>query len=892
MGNSRLLFTCLAFLLIAPATSPAAHAQGARGLPDPVSSAALERLLEGAGITDPPATLIDEPMARYLAAMETLRNGRIEAWLERRREGSGMFESPDPDLIRAEIEDRRRLLSAIAALDRTLFSELTLAGLDPDAIERAAARRTRDRAHAVIGRRFSRGIRIEPTQVLEAVVADGDGDPAWVIDDAMRNRALDHDRSRTERLERLADLVIERPLRAAEAMRDVEPPDLQILAVAGDGREGMIDSWLRARQAAKSIASEDARVLQASILQADTAFHDELTQGLRDGEPFAIAIDDAWRQATLPAIFPDRTSPRGLFESAVEAEERGVIEAETMEEIRALESSWRIRHAEIEARLLRAITKEIRDGEESSNETVMGMSAISLTVIGSDGEVVAGSNPEPTSASGRILAERSTLDREVRARLEAIAPTVLARRNAPVAPKEIFFGGEGGATAIGTSIMVIGDASFDLDDLGDLESPMLEMGGDPADWFRGARERIPRPIEPAAYALILERLGVANGMRSIADSLFADYRDAWEALDEGPVADWRSSRVAGFPAMNADETTLDGRRNAIDRTASLRLRILDEADALDAALFRDLAVLIDGEQVLDATVRRRRREIAIASIGSHPGMSIGSNGDQLANLDLEKIVTEVTDSLAGTLGVEYATEMTAAQFDRAKASIELDRIVQAAELEMFSDMASGAMTADADLEIPRAFERALGQRAELERSMRSKQAAWRDRMAAALPRDRRSDFLLAVDRAAHPSCFRDPDSPESRFDAALALPDLDAAQRTAIIDLRAEWLTEWTAACRSLVAIQRRAEGGMPMPGAAFDMSRMQKAGADRKQVRFARTELDERTVRSLLSILTPAQSDVVRKAPRSEPARKGFEGLNGFDGIESIEGGAIFFGG
>ena len=232
MGNSRLLFTCLAFLLIAPATSPAAHAQGARGLPDPVSSAALERLLEGAGITDPPATLIDEPMARYLAAMETLRNGRIEAWLERRREGSGMFESPDPDLIRAEIEDRRRLLSAIAALDRTLFSELTLAGLDPDAIERAAARRTRDRAHAVIGRRFSRGIRIEPTQVLEAVVADGDGDPAWVIDDAMRNRALDHDRSRTERLERLADLVIERPLRAAEAMRDVEPPDLQILAVA------------------------------------------------------------------------------------------------------------------------------------------------------------------------------------------------------------------------------------------------------------------------------------------------------------------------------------------------------------------------------------------------------------------------------------------------------------------------------------------------------------------------------------------------------------------------------------------------------------------------------------------------------------------------------------
>ncbi|MAB71168.1 MAG: hypothetical protein CMJ54_01535, partial [Planctomycetaceae bacterium] len=174
-------------------------------------------------------------MSRYLAAMETLRNGRIEAWLEQRREGPGMFESPDPTLLRNEIEDRRRLLSAIAGLDQTLFSELSLAGLDAEALERAADRRARDRAHSVIGRRFSRGIRIEPSQVLAGVVTDAE--PAWVVDDATRSRMLDHDRGRTERLQRLADVVIDRPLRIAEAMGDVQMPDLETVANDPEGVE-------------------------------------------------------------------------------------------------------------------------------------------------------------------------------------------------------------------------------------------------------------------------------------------------------------------------------------------------------------------------------------------------------------------------------------------------------------------------------------------------------------------------------------------------------------------------------------------------------------------------------------------------------------------------------
>ena len=236
MTKNPCVQACLMFLLVVLLDCQRVMGQGARGLPDPISSAGLGRLLENAGVTDADLSVIDGPMSRYLSAMETLRNGRIEAWLERRRAGSGLFESPDPDLIRSDIEDRRRLLSAIATLDRTLFSELINAGLDTDPVERAADRRARDRAHAVIGRRLSRGIRIEPAEVLAAVISaaetDGgpDADPVRGIDEETWNRVFDHDRGRTGRLERLADLVVERPLRIADAMRGLEPPDLEMAA--------------------------------------------------------------------------------------------------------------------------------------------------------------------------------------------------------------------------------------------------------------------------------------------------------------------------------------------------------------------------------------------------------------------------------------------------------------------------------------------------------------------------------------------------------------------------------------------------------------------------------------------------------------------------------------
>ncbi|MAH65750.1 MAG: hypothetical protein CMJ27_05095 [Phycisphaerae bacterium] len=76
------------------------------------------------------------------------------------------------------------------------------------------------------------------------------------------------------------------------------------------------------------------------------------------------------------------------------------------------------------------------------------------------------------------------------------------------------------------------------------------------------------------------------------------------------------------------------------------------------------------------------------------------------------------------------------------------------------------------------------------------------------------------------------------------------------------------------------------------------KASVDRAQIRFARTELDERAVRSLLAILTPGQAGEVEKARRSAPRIEGIRGLEGLDGLQDLEGldaiggGGIFTGG
>ena len=101
-----------------------------------------------------------------------------------------------------------------------------------------------------------------------------------------------------------------------------------------------------------------------------------------------------------------------------------------------------------------------------------------------------------------------------------------------------------------------------------------------------------------------------------------------------------------------------------------------------------------------------------------------------------------------------------------------------------------------------------------------------------------------------------------------------------------------------LVAIDALVQTAMASPGVEIDMSMFAKASADRAQIRFARTELDERAVRSLLAILTPGQAGKVEKARRSAPRIEGIRGLEGLDGLQDLEGldaiggGGIFIGG
>ena len=123
MSIFRSAAAVVVLLLVALLDAPAS-AQGARGLPDPISSSELVGLLEIAGWNAEDPDAIAVPIDRYHAAFATLREGAIENWLEDRRssDADGLFEASGVDRAKDDATGRRQLSQRIADLDSTLFA--------------------------------------------------------------------------------------------------------------------------------------------------------------------------------------------------------------------------------------------------------------------------------------------------------------------------------------------------------------------------------------------------------------------------------------------------------------------------------------------------------------------------------------------------------------------------------------------------------------------------------------------------------------------------------------------------------------------------------------------------------------------------------------------------
>ncbi len=860
MSISRTIVTAIVVLFASLLDTPAT-AQGARGLPDPISSSELVGLLEIAGWNAEDPDAIAVPIDRYHAAFATLREGAIENWLEDRRAGDagGLFETSEVDRVKDEATGRRQLAQRIADLDTTLFTELIAAGIDEAVANGARDARARDRARTLAGRRYTRGLDFEPMAIYLDVRESIDASPEWALDAAVRELIQTHDRDRTARLSALATEAMNIPLARAELLAAVEGGRPE----AENATPEDFERWFAARRDAEREAGADTRKLQAAMLSADRSALERILAATGGVSEFADAFRAEWLSKAHAGNFPDRESPASLFEEARKMHESGELDDETFEAVVAIEGSWKPSHRRIEDELVRALETAIKEGARGGME--FGGVFIEVGNGGGDAK-----RDDAKADVDRLRQARADLDRDVRTRLGEVAPQALASRVKEGDVPTMVFGGDGGGE-VSFSVAIVADGVevgggepivFEIDDFGGGGMIMGLAGG-----MNGMRNGLPRPIDQEGFDRIRTELGIDEDTASIANAIFMDYRDGWSEIDATLVTEYDQTSRGGFEGPNAAPAT----NASIERAAALRTAVLDGVLAIDAALFRDLAVFVNDRDAVERTAAARRRTVSIdaASQGFQPGGGMGT-------VDLvdvaEETLDEPTRTAVGELLGEWSTSHTPVLESRTRALIDIDRDFAITQMAMQRSFEMDTQGSEAegfqiDESMFAAMQAVQGRRGELERSVADANTEWTTRIVTALgPVDGEAGdaFQLGVDRRAWPQCFRDPRSPEGNFDRALGLENLDGAARVAIEMLRSEWQTEWTKACRKLVAIDQATPGLNPFAAdpTAFDPAAMQKAQSDRRRVRFERNEINEKAMRELKSLLTPEQQEIVGELP------------------------------
>ena len=218
-----------AFLPLVPAA-----AQGTEGsFPSPRGGAEIDAWLDDAGVPEAGRDAIFEIHARYLAEVERLRDGEVEAWM--RAKPNAWMNSLDVAQMQAKveqslarIEQQRRLAARFDAMEERLWAEIGSTTQVPDDVlgslrDRGSLRRLSDLGGVASRRHFSQAQAAD----VAALIAAAKATPAEAA--RIREALAGHDRTLVKLLEEDRDLALgrerrqaSRQLRMAESMAETQ----------------------------------------------------------------------------------------------------------------------------------------------------------------------------------------------------------------------------------------------------------------------------------------------------------------------------------------------------------------------------------------------------------------------------------------------------------------------------------------------------------------------------------------------------------------------------------------------------------------------------------------------------------------------------------------------
>lgn len=249
--------TAIALLPLAPAA-----AQGTEGsFPSPRAGAEIDAWLDDAGVPEAGRDAIFEIHARYLAEVERLRDGEVEAWM--RAKPSAWTQTLDVAQLQAQveqslgrIEQQRRLAARFDAMEERLWAEIGSTAPIPDEVLRSLRDRGSLRRLSELGGSSGRLYYGQARAAdVAALIAAAKATPAEAA--RIREALAGHDRALVKLLEEDRDLALDRErqqasrqLRMAESMAETQRlVQEEMEAANAENREPRVQEIYEARNA-------------------------------------------------------------------------------------------------------------------------------------------------------------------------------------------------------------------------------------------------------------------------------------------------------------------------------------------------------------------------------------------------------------------------------------------------------------------------------------------------------------------------------------------------------------------------------------------------------------------------------------------------------------------
>jgi len=890
----------LAAAIAAGTLSTSGFAQGTGGrLPDPrrgVEVATwLETWLEESGQAGSGAEVGAEVGAKidrldavwtahesYLDAVERLRDGEIESWLERFKEESFGPATPDADdaLDRAarQAAEHRRLFDRLAALEEAFWAETaTAANLDEAALELLRARAVRERALDLQARRrFFGGV--DPID-LAGLIERLDATPAE--ETSIRARLADHDRRLAEALAVAVESEFESSIRRAEQRIAFERADAdrqaaieaEIAAAAEEGRRPDLDSIV-AEMVVDGLDVERPNARGADAL---------LAQQLASLERLRGAISDERLSMLLAKLRHGGGDPLGgLFRTTIDPKiEAGEIDAETAAAIDAIREAYYRERAMLALELAR-----LEGASRGGSMIVVGRAGIE-------------SRPESDALRLEELRRRlgHELPQQVRDRLSGVLQLeeLEAQRRAAAARARPGRGGEmivegpgGGVGTLTLESVPAEGVEFGVAVVATLEDAVtgevgavefaepvvmsITVDGDGTLVFGGSAPNAPplRPISRERFELVLADVALADELRVVADQLRLDASDRFEAILAELKRALEADAAAERPGHDGPAAVpVGGGRGADLERIDAALRECLEADR---AMFESLEALLEAEAVERLAIWRDAREAELLAVVS--GLREGRFDPDLAGtgppwepaharLDAISLLLEAVPDAMGRPELREAianhVRLHRDDLDRHWNTLRsLVPEIREARAELFSTMPFVAEGGDPETLMASMQDRQR-RMFDADRQVRDARAAAArfmreelDRLGGFVPEDRRAAYLAAVRRAAWPDAVSSMPA-VSALETARDLVGEDEPRRLELAAIERRYLAESDRLFTMLDALEtprrRRAEaadlgGFSPEP-----MGRWRSLSG---RLRFRHGELDFETIRRLRNLVGP----------------------------------------